>query len=868
MKRIFLTLVMSVCICGAVQAIVRNPMIWADVPDPDVIRVGEYYYMVTTTMHLMPGAPIMRSKDFSNWETVGYLFDRLTDSPKYDMEGGTAYGRGQWATSLRYHKGTFYALFAPNDNIGGDSYIMTAKDAAGPWKIHARLRHFHDASLFFDDDDRVYVIHGTGEMCELTPDLQGVVPGSDCQLFQREADETGLLEGSRFVKHDGKYYLLMISHVWAPGRYRRQVCYRADDIHGPYEKKVILQSGFGGFSHVGQGTIVDGNDGKWYGVIFQDRGGVGRVLTYMPCTWVDGWPILGDELGCVPATMPQGGDEVKSTRLVVSDDFSDDKLNLLWQWNHNPVDEAWSLTERPGFLRLKTNKVVTNLYEARNTISQRMEGPRCTASVRLDLRRMRDGDRCGFAAFNGHSGVLTVERKGKEYALVQSNTVVNLTDREKAVSSVDEEIVERIVLKRPKQIELRIDADFNPGKDIATFYYRVGKGEWQSIGKPYKMQFDYRRLFMGTRYAIFNYATKQAGGYVDIDRFDYSREELAWTPGLKDAYREYFPIGVSVNQRNVRDSLQIALLTHEFATITAENDMKPGPTEPHEGQFNWRGADRIANFARINGLKMRGHCLMWHNQIGEWMVGDNPTKEEFFRRMRNHIHAVVNRYKDVVYCWDVVNEAITDNPHAENPYRQSQLYKIAGEEFIAKAFEYAHEADPDALLFYNDYNECDPVKSRRIYEMVKRMKEAGVPIHGIGMQGHYNIYGPSEQAIDNAITLYKQVVDHIHMTELDIRANEEMGGQLLFDQEGMQVNDTLNQYLADQYARVFRVLRKHKDVVKNVTFWNLSDRDSWLGARNYPLLFDVEYKPKKAYEYVMEMRDPEWDMPRRPRKRK
>lgn len=524
-RRFCLALVACLCMSGSVSAIVRNPMIWADVPDPDVIRVGEYYYMVTTTMHLMPGAPIMRSKDFSNWETIGYLFDRLTDSPKYDMEDGTVYGRGQWATSLRYHKGTFYALFAPNDNLGGNTYIMTAKDAAGPWKVHSRLRHFHDASLFFDDDDRVYVIYGTGEMCELTSDLQGVVPGSECRIFQREADETGLLEGSRFIKHDGKYYLLMISHVWAPGRYRRQVCYRADDIKGPYEKKVILQSDFGGFPHVGQGTIVDGNDGKWYGVIFQDRGGVGRVLTYMPCRWIDGWPILGDEQGRVPDTMPQGGDEVRSTHLVTSDDFSNDKLSLYWQWNHNPIDEAWSLTERPGFLRLKTNKIVSNVYAARNTISQRMEGPRCSASVTLDLRHMVDGDRCGLAAFNGHSGLLTIVRDGKSYKLVQSNTLVHLTDREKAITGVDEDVVEQVDLKRCKKIQLRIDGDFTPGKDIATFYYKIGKGDWTPIGEPFKMQFDYRRLFMGTRYAIFNYATKQSGGYVDVDSFDYSREE-------------------------------------------------------------------------------------------------------------------------------------------------------------------------------------------------------------------------------------------------------------------------------------------------------------------------------------------------------
>lgn len=524
-KKIVQIIVAMMCMASSAWGVVRNPMIWADTPDPDVIRVGNYYYMVTTTMHLIPGAPIMRSTDFSNWEVIGYLFDKLTDSPKYDMEEGTAYGRGQWATSLKYHKGTFYALFAPNDSRGGDTYIMTAKDAAGPWKIHSRLRHFHDASLFFDDDDRVYVVYGTGEMAELSKDLKEVIPGSDCKIFEREADETGLLEGSRMIKHNGKYYLLMISHVWAPGRHRRQVCYRADDIHGPYEKKVILQSDFDKAGYVGQGTIVDGNDGKWYGVIFQDRGGVGRILTHMPCRWIDGWPILGDENGHVPAQMPQGGDEVKGTNLVTSDDFESDKLNILWQWNHNPVDDAWSLTERKGFLRLKTNKVVSNLYEARNTISQRMEGPACSAYVTLDLRHMEDGDRCGFAALNGHSGVLTIARDGKQFTLTQSNTEVHLTNREKSVTKVDEEIVGQVKLKKVKTIQLRIDADFNRGQDMATFYYRIGKGEWTPIGRPYKMRFDYRLLFMGTRYAIFNYATKQSGGYVDVDEFKYEREE-------------------------------------------------------------------------------------------------------------------------------------------------------------------------------------------------------------------------------------------------------------------------------------------------------------------------------------------------------
>ena len=337
--------------------------------------------------------------------------------------------------------------------------------------------------------------------------------------------------------------------------------------------------------------------------------------------------------------------------------------------------------------------------------------------------------------------------------------------------------------------------------------------------------------------------------------------------GLKDVYKDYFMIGVAVNQRNVTNAEQAALVKKEFNSMTAENDMKPEPTEPQEGQFNWENADRIANFARQNGIKLRGHCLMWHSQIGRWMLGDNPTKEVFYERMRKHIHAVVSRYKDVIYCWDVVNEAMEDNANATDPYRQSAMYRLCGDEFIEKAFQFAREADPKALLFYNDYSTVDPHKRDRIYNMVKKMKAKGVPIDGIGMQAHYNIYYPSEARLDSAITLFKTIVKHIHITEFDIRVNEEMGGGLQFSREGAAVTDSVKQHLADQYARCFRVFRKHKDVIDCVTFWNLGDRDSWLGAANYPLPWDSEYKPKLAYEYIRDMKAPKWELPARPPRR-
>ena len=524
---------------------IQNPMLWADVPDPDVIRVGDTFYLVSTTMHLMPGAPVMKSKDLKNWETVGYIFDRLTDSPKYDLQQGTAYGRGQWATSLKYHNGRFYALLAPNEQGAmGDTYIFSAEKAEGPWTIVSRMRHFHDCSLFFDEDDgedqssgRVYVIYGTGELMELKPDLSDVIEGTHMQIFQREEDEKGLLEGSRMIKHNGKYYLLMISHTYAPGRHRREVCYRADDIHGPYEKQVILESEFGGFSYEAQGTIVDTQDGDWYGIIFQDRGGVGRVLTVMPCRWINGWPMLGDENGKVPDTVRPLVSGQPETDIVKSDDFSSAKLGLHWQWNHNPVDAAWSLTERPGFLRLKTNHVVNTLYLAPNTLTQRMEGPTCSGSILLDCSKMKDGDCAGLAAFNSDTGALTIKKRGKKLFLEMSEQKVELSDRDKLVTKTEEKVIESIPLSslltpHSSKIYLRIDADFRPsfaknfmpGNDLANFYYSLDGVEWTKIGtENYHLGFDWRRFFMGTKFGIFCYATKKAGGYIDIDEFCFEK---------------------------------------------------------------------------------------------------------------------------------------------------------------------------------------------------------------------------------------------------------------------------------------------------------------------------------------------------------
>lgn len=307
-----------------------------------------------------------------------------------------------------------------------------------------------------------------------------------------------------------------------PGRLRREVCYRADSITGPYEKRVVLETEFEGFGGVGQGCIVDGKDGEWYGLIFQDRGGVGRVPCLMPCHWTeDGWFWLGDENGRIPNDTSMN--YMTMDGICGSDEFDSPELSLYWQWNHNPIDEAWSLTERPGYLRLHTSRIVKNLYVAPNTLTQRMTGPKCTGFVKMELQGMKDGDVAGLAAFNGDSGVLSVIRKGKRKYLVMSEQNSVFEEPKHAISEVRIEEMATVPLKQ-EFIYLKIEGDFTQGTDMATFAYSLDGKEWIPVGRPVKMRFDYTRFFMGSKFALFNYATRKSGGYVDIDYFDYRHE--------------------------------------------------------------------------------------------------------------------------------------------------------------------------------------------------------------------------------------------------------------------------------------------------------------------------------------------------------
>lgn len=330
--------------------------------------------------------------------------------------------------------------------------------------------------------------------------------------------------------------------------------------------------------------------------------------------------------------------------------------------------------------------------------------------------------------------------------------------------------------------------------------------------------------------------------------------------GLKDYYKNYFTIGVAVSPRALQTD-EATLVLQQFGSMTAENAMKMGPIHPEENKYNWAGGDSIAAFAKKNNLKLRGHTLCWHNQTPGWFftnaAGDTVSKEVLLQRLKDHITSVVTRYKDVIYAWDVVNEVVSDNPGEF--YRNSAFYRICGDEFITRAFEYAHAADPGALLFYNDYNEINPVKRDKIFKLVKDLKDKGVPIHGVGLQGHWSIYEPTEEVLTATLEKFKGLGLQVHVTELDIsvypkehsrrdRKPGDADASYTAEREAKQV---------DMYRMLFRVFRNYKDVLTNVTFWNISDRSSWLdnfpvpGRKDYPLLFDKDLKPKKAFWEVV-----------------
>ena len=522
-----------------------------DFPDPDVIFVDGVYYMISTTMHFLPGGQILRSYDLLNWEHAAYVFDQLDSTDAQRLEGDKyIYGKGMWAASLRYHKGTFYVVFVCNDTR--KTYLYRAERIEGPWRKSEIEGFYHDCSLLFDDDDRIYIVYGNRQiyLTELNSELTGPKEGGLNRLIVQDSEEVRLgYEGAHLYKINGRYYLFFI-HSLAERWRRVEACFSSDSLEGEFTGGDILNDDMGfRDSGVAQGGIVCGVDGTWNAVLFQDSGAVGRIPVVVPVTWEENRPVFGIA-GKVPheLTLPVSdqADEPASEAghtyapLIGSDDFKygfpwgekkDTEefrknfgtfgLRSIWQFNHEPDLQLVFRDEEEGKLWIKTDKLSLNINHAKNTLTQRMIYPGCTSEVTVDGSELRDGDCAGLCALQGDYCWTGIEKRdGKYYAVMYAHTC---TEGPWDLSPVKGDLVGERLLDVPEEkegkieIRVRMKVLFEKEKDEAECEIFTD-GKWEKTGAPHKLRFRLDH-FAGVRFGLFVYSQKESGGRAGFSDF-------------------------------------------------------------------------------------------------------------------------------------------------------------------------------------------------------------------------------------------------------------------------------------------------------------------------------------------------------------
>ena len=531
-----------------------NPLFYDEFSDPDILRVGDDYYLAGTTMHTVPGLVILHSKDLVNWENISYCFDRFDfDDDAFSLKNHQEiYGQGVWAPAIRYANGQFYVF----TNINGKGLqCYTSKDIHGPWQHHNMQGNIYDLSVLFDDDGKIYAIHKYGEVhcTELKPDMSGPVEGTDRIIIP---EGNGIGEGHHIYKIDGMYYL--ISTDYMPNG--RTLCSRSKSIWGPYETRVITADETFGYQSVGrtvvpqgskyrigedgtkfgvspaspdatgcdnahQGGIVQAKDGKWWALLMQDFHSIGRTVCLMPITWKDGWPMIGLEgnLGRAPRTWfkPDASISCRGTVLSCygpdnkpqpmrapyerSDDFNGKTLKPIWQWNHNPDDKMWNM--KGGRLHIQSMPA-EQLMWARNTLTQRVIGPKSIATVELYVKGMKDGDVAGLGNINVPCSWIGIVKEGNS---------LTLRCFEQATNDTVDISPSSFLLPPSSKIYLRMVGDYDNNQ--AQYAYSTDGVTFQTLGRM--MPLSYQLItFQGSRHALFAFNVKgKNGGYAEFDNF-------------------------------------------------------------------------------------------------------------------------------------------------------------------------------------------------------------------------------------------------------------------------------------------------------------------------------------------------------------
>ena len=573
-----------------------NPLFYDEFSDPDVIRVGDDYYLAGTTMHTVPGLVILHSKDLVNWEFASYCFDRFdfTEDKFFLKNHQEIYGQGIWAPAIRYANGQFYVF----SNINGKGLqCYTAKDIHGPWTHHNMQGNIYDLSVLFDDDGKIYAIHKYGEVhcTELKPDMSGPVEGTDRVIIP---EGNGVGEGHHMYKINGMYYL--ISTDYSPNG--RTLCSRSKNIWGPYETRVISADETYGYHGVGrtivprgakyrigedgtkfgvayaspdatgcdnahQGGIVQAKNGSWCALLMQDFHSIGRTVCLMPMTWEDGWPMVGlkGNLGRAPRTWYKPDtvlgcygidEEAQPIRAPYNrnEDFNGKQLGHVWQWNHNPDDKMWSL--KGGRLRILAQPA-EQLMWARNTLTQRVIGPKSIATVKLYTKGMKDGDVCGLGNINvpcSWIGVMKME--GQPLMLRSFEQMTNDTTQTPPAITLP-------AIPANGKIWLRCIGDYDNNQ--MQYAYSTDGINFQTLGRM--MPLTYQLItFQGSRHALFAFNVKgKKGGYAEFDNFTVEEPMADRSQNI--------PYGKTIRIINKATNRPAIALKHGMLYDTHEGDM-------------------------------------------------------------------------------------------------------------------------------------------------------------------------------------------------------------------------------------------------------------------------------------------------------
>jgi beta-xylosidase len=519
-----------------------NPVIFGDFPDVDAIRVGDIYYMVSTTMSTFPGATILKSYDLVNWEYCSNPLTKIESSNCYNLDGCNVYGKGMWASSLKYNNGKFYLLFNTLDEGG---YLLTATDPAGVWSIKKLNTGFYDPGMLFDTDGKVYVVYGINDLriAQVDANFNKV---KDQKVYTYTV-KSGL-EGSHLYKINGYYYIYSTYGGWPA----YQTVMRSTSIWGPYEENPAYFNN----DNIHQGSLIQTQTGEWWTMLFYDKGAYGRLPNLQPITWVNNWPIIGsNNVGVTTYKKPNVGKVYPKTYLPTNDSFRDYKLGPQWSWNHNPDNSKWSLTARPGFLRLKTVNVADSLERAKNTLTQRILGYTANnnlsyGTIKLHINEMLEGDVAGLSVFQDPYAYIGVKVINGQKKLIQLNT---------GVQQLGSVLTDSVVY-------LRSVVSYATSK--ATFYYSLDNETYTAFGTPLNMKFDLS-VFMGNRFYLFNYATLQTGGYVDIDWFS-TEQIFSESKFFDDSFTGFSESALSLEELRVDCDTVIATTgSNRSFTVTA-----------------------------------------------------------------------------------------------------------------------------------------------------------------------------------------------------------------------------------------------------------------------------------------------------------